>query len=93
MGGTHTWYKVLLPHNQTGYIASTLVENLEKPLRTERVQRISALLEKPDVSAPYITELQPGTNVPVMADTGTFLYVKTPDGATGWLAKTPLSVD
>lgn len=86
-GGAGNWYKVKLPNELTGYISSLLIENLEKPLRTERLQTSAALLEQPDTLSPYITTLEAGTSLPVLAENDAFLYVENPTGEQGWIPK------
>jgi SH3-like domain-containing protein len=86
-GGAGNWYKVKLPNDQTGYISSTLIENLEKPLRTKRLQASEVLLEQPDTLAPYITTLEAGASLPVLAENDAYLYVQTAQGEQGWIPK------
>lgn len=85
--GTKDWYKVMIPGRITGYILSSLVENMEKPLRSQRIREPALLRDQPDTTAPYITRIEAGTSLPVLAEAGLFLYVRTPDGFTGWVSK------
>ncbi|QHT72241.1 peptidoglycan DD-metalloendopeptidase family protein [Rhodocytophaga rosea] len=86
-GGAANWYKVKLPNEITGYVSSTLIENLEKPLRTQRLQAPGLLLEQPDSLAPFVTALEAGDALPVLAENDEFLFVQTLNGEQGWIPK------
>lgn len=85
LGGVRDWYKVSLPDNTIGYIEAKQIENAEKPIRTQKIASLTQILDQPAASAGFLATVEPGTQLPVLASFGSFLYVKTPDGIAGWL--------
>ncbi|MDB5240985.1 MAG: peptidase [Spirosoma sp.] len=93
VGGTATWLRVELPNGLTGYVASSAVEPVTRPIRTLLLPTPGKLLDAADTMAATITILPTGSSVDVLASTGSFLLVRQPDGQTGWLStgSSPLS--
>lgn len=85
LGGVKDWYKVSLPDNTIGYIQAKQIENAEKPIRTQKVASLTQILDQPAPTAGFLASAEPGTQLPVLASFGSYLYVKTPNGITGWL--------
>lgn len=82
------WYRVRLPDGLTGYVASRQIEPAERVVAVERSARPLPLLARPvDVHAPHdvIAEVAAGDSVGVLGRFGTFLLVRGPGGAAGWV--------
>ncbi|HSA56457.1 MAG TPA: peptidoglycan DD-metalloendopeptidase family protein [Gemmatimonadaceae bacterium] len=82
------WYRVRLPDGLTGYVSARLIESAERAVAVERPERRLPLLARPvDTHAPHdvIAEVSPGDAVRVLGRFGTFLLVRGPSGASGWV--------
>lgn len=83
-----SWYRVRLPDGLTGYVASRLIEPAERAVAVESLERSLPLLARPvDAHAPHdvLAEVTTGDSVRVLARFGTFLLVRAPGGAAGWV--------
>ena len=80
------WYRVRLPNGVDGFIAARLTEAVVRPLRNQFVENTSALFSSPSPVAPVMEDVEAGTEVAVLGSYEGFLFVKSPDGSTGWLA-------
>jgi murein DD-endopeptidase MepM/ murein hydrolase activator NlpD len=85
LGGVKDWYRVALPDNQVGYVQAKLVENADKPIRTHKIVAATHILDQPTLSAAFLTIAEAGSQLPVLASFGTYLYVRTKEGIFGWL--------
>lgn len=83
-GATADWYRVSLPDGSAGYVTVDATEPAT-PLRSEALGRPTAILDHPGELGAVIDELAPGAELPVLGAFGSFLYVQTPAGRTGWL--------
>lgn len=86
MGGIGTWYRVVLPDGNTGFLAGSLTEEVGDPLWLERVAQAQPLQMNPSPGAPAMDEIQDGAEIPVLGTFGEFLYVRAPSGRTGWIS-------
>jgi murein DD-endopeptidase MepM/ murein hydrolase activator NlpD/SH3-like domain-containing protein len=87
LGGVGTWYRVRLPDGSRGFVASRLTEDLENPIRLERLVESQSLQAQPRPDAPVMDELPEGVEVPVLGTFGDFLFVQSPSGRAGWMAQ------
>ncbi|WP_207435825.1 M23 family metallopeptidase [Sabulibacter ruber] len=86
LAGSSSWYRVMLPDGQQGYLAASLVETLEKPIRAVRLRQQAPLLDASTPEAATQKNLQPDSTVRVLAKQDTFLLVKDSNGTTGWIS-------
>ena len=87
LGGVGTWYRVRLPDGSTGFVAGRLTEDIQDPIRLERLARGQPLQAQPRSDAPVMDELPMGADVPVLGTFGDFLLVQSPSGRAGWMAQ------
>ncbi|WP_240337059.1 peptidoglycan DD-metalloendopeptidase family protein [Rufibacter psychrotolerans] len=85
LAGSATWYRVMLPDGQQGYLAASLVEPLDKPLQAVRLRRQAPLLDASSDGAAAQKNLQPDSTVRVLAKQETFWLVEDAQGSTGWI--------
>ena len=83
-GASARWYRVGLPDGVTGYVAGRFTEDAT-PMRSESIAGASPVRERPAARSPVIEHLNVGAEVPVLGTYGSYLYVRTPGGLTGWL--------
>lgn len=86
VAGTADWYRVELPNGQQGFMASSLLEPMDKPLQTLRLQETAHLLDASHAQAAAKRMLPADTSVQVLAKETEFWLVKVAGGETGWLA-------
>jgi len=79
------WYKVSLPDDTQGYISSSSLSSVSKPLKLLTLKMDSALLDKPQKDAARKLILKAGSVVEVLGLFGDFSYVSH-EQAAGWLA-------
>ncbi len=87
LGGVGTWYRVQLPDGSVGFVAGRLTEDMESPIRLERLAESQPLQAQPRAGAPVMDELPKGVDVPVLGTFGDFLFVQSPSGRAGWMAQ------
>ncbi|MFB9864136.1 peptidoglycan DD-metalloendopeptidase family protein [Rufibacter immobilis] len=85
LAGSATWYRVMLPDGQQGYIAASMVETLDKPLQAVKLRREAPLLDASTELAATQKNLPPDTTVRVLAKQEAFWLVKDTEGTTGWI--------
>ncbi|MGV3539164.1 MAG: peptidoglycan DD-metalloendopeptidase family protein [Rufibacter sp.] len=90
VAGSSSWYRVALPNGQQGYVASSLVEPLDKPLQTIRLRRKAFLLDASDAAAAAKLTLSTDTTVRVLAKLPDFWLVRGPNETVGWVEKAAL---
>ncbi len=83
--GTGAWYRVTLPDGTVGFVAESLTEPLDSPIRNEMVASAATLLTDPASTAVAVDSIAAGAEVPVLAESDEFLVVKGPSGRVGWL--------
>jgi hypothetical protein len=84
------WYRVRLPDGQTGYVTARLTEPASRAVRVAAFPIPAPILTRP-LAAPepsdVIAETLPGESVDVLGRFGTYLLVRAPGGAAGWMAE------
>lgn len=85
LGGTDNWYRVQLPNSVEAYVASSVVENLENPVRYENLASETDLLDEAHPMAPAKDTLSAGTRVAVLASFNDFRFIRNGEGETGWI--------
>ncbi len=85
LGGSGEYFRVLLPDGKNGYVAARLTEPADRPVSSQVVAATESLRVRPSMAAPVMTTLDVGTEVPVLGRFDGFLYVRGPDGLTGWM--------
>ncbi len=86
VGGTETWLRIETSDGLTGYIVSSAIEALKRPLRRLTLTTSGNLLDAADSRAAIIRTLRIGSAVDVLAVANSFQLVRDADGQTGWLA-------
>ncbi len=87
LAASGSWYRVRLPDGRDGFVAARLTEAVVQPLRSQFVERASALFSSPSHVAPVMEDVKAGTEFAVLGSYEGFLYVQSPNGSTGWLAE------
>lgn len=85
-GGSGDYFRVELPDGAVGYVAARLTEPASDPVSSQVVAAQEPLLTLPAQTAPAMARIDQGTEVPVLGRYEGFLYVRSPDGITGWVA-------
>jgi murein DD-endopeptidase MepM/ murein hydrolase activator NlpD len=85
-GGSGDWYRVVLPDGAAGFVAASLTEPLDGPVRRERVASGAPLLAGPGDGAAAIDSVAAGSEVGVLGVFREYLYVRGPSGRGGWVA-------
>ncbi|MBC3541454.1 peptidoglycan DD-metalloendopeptidase family protein [Rufibacter sediminis] len=85
LAGSGTWYRVMLPDGQQGYVASSMVETLDKPIQAVKLTREAPLLEASSSGAAPQKNLSADSTVRVLAKQDAYWLVKDPQGTTGWI--------
>jgi len=89
LAGTGSWYRVLLPNGQSGYIAARLTESMDEPLRTQRLAATQPIQARPTVGAPWVRDVESGTDVDVLGRFRGFLLVQASGERPGWMRALP----
>ncbi len=84
--GTGAWYRVVAPDGTVGFVAASLTEPAERPIRREVVASGARLLTEPAPTALAVDSIAAGADLPVLGTFGEFAFVQGPSGRTGWLA-------
>ncbi|WP_227006152.1 M23 family metallopeptidase [Rufibacter latericius] len=85
LAGSGSWYRVMLPDGQQGYVAASMVETLDKPIQAVRLQREAPLLEASSAQSAAQKSLSPDSTIRVLAKQEGYWLVKDPQGTTGWI--------
>lgn len=85
LGGSGEYFRVRLPDGVEGYVVARLTEAADVPFRSQVAAISRQILSAPDLNGSVIGELNLGAEVPVLGRFEDFLYVRTPQGHTGWL--------
>ncbi|MDH3272568.1 MAG: M23 family metallopeptidase [Gemmatimonadota bacterium] len=88
LGGSGEYFRVRLPDGGYGYVAARLTESADEPVTSQVVATAGSVRVRPADSAPVVAQLDRGTEVPVLGRFDGFLYVRAPDGHTGWMLDT-----
>lgn len=86
LAATGSWYRVSLPDGSGGFVAARFTEPVERPVRIALLDTGSLVREWPAPSAAAVDSVTSGDQVPVLGIFGSFAFVATPNGRTGWLA-------
>jgi murein DD-endopeptidase MepM/ murein hydrolase activator NlpD len=84
--GTGAWYRVLTPDGTAGFMAASLTEAADSPIRSTLVTDGAPLLSDPAATAVPVEIVAAGAEVPVLGSYEEFLLVRGPGGRMGWLA-------
>ncbi|NIR44238.1 MAG: peptidoglycan DD-metalloendopeptidase family protein [Gemmatimonadetes bacterium] len=84
--GSGAWYRVIAPDGTVGFVAASLTEPTDRPIRHEVLAGGARLLTDPVPLAVAVDSVSAGAEVPVLAAFGEFLLVQGPSGRVGWLA-------
>ena len=85
LGGSGAYFRVRLPDGANGYVAARLTEAADDPVASQVVATGEPVRIRPTEGAPVRVILETGTEVPVLGRFEGYLYVRSPDGRTGWL--------
>lgn len=84
---TSNWFKIRLPNGQLGFIKSSMINEIDKPLRNLTLKNNLPLLEKPNSLAAKKTSIPPGETVDILGSFENYYFVRTRENTTGWLTK------
>jgi murein DD-endopeptidase MepM/ murein hydrolase activator NlpD/SH3-like domain-containing protein len=87
LGGSGEYFRVRLPHGESGYVAARLTESAREPLASRVATTEDAIRARPQVDAPIVARLDAGTEVPVLGRYEGYLYVTAPGGRYGWVSE------
>lgn len=85
LAGSGEYFRVRLPDGGIGYVAARLTEPADEPLASQVAAGAETVYARPAAEAPVMGRLHQGAEVPVLGRFGGFLYVRSPEGRTGWL--------
>ncbi|WP_069659772.1 M23 family metallopeptidase [Arcticibacter eurypsychrophilus] len=88
LAASSSWYKVLLPDGQEGYLGINNTRSLTESMDNYRLSADHRLLDRPSDSTASKKLLLRGNTVPVYASFGAYLYVRDEDTA-GWIKIKP----
>jgi SH3-like domain-containing protein len=86
-GARGSWYRVSLPNGTRGYIAASLTEPAERPVRQERLSEAHLLRSRPQPAGLVLGAVEANRSVPVLARYEEHLLVEAPDGSAAWLGE------
>jgi hypothetical protein len=87
MAGVGGWYRVQLPDGRMGFVAGELIEEADRPLRTEVLAEGRPMRRLPSFAAAAIDSVAAGQPIEVLGRFGDFLYVQAATGRAGWLTQ------
>lgn len=90
LAATGTWYRVRLPGGPSGYLPAGLTERAAEAVDTRNLVEPAPLLSRPVWPAPgafVVSRLTRGDTVRVLGRAGSYLLVRTVEGAEGWVAQ------
>ena len=85
LAGSGDYFRVRLPDGGEGYVAARLTESADEPVASQVVAAAEDVRARPAPESPVMARLTEGTEVPVLGRFSGFLYVRSPEGRTGWL--------
>src|SRR5690606_34516188 len=85
LGGSGEFFRVRLPDGSLGYVAARLTEATDRPVAAEITESEATVLLRPTGDAPAVATLPVGGEVAIYGRYGGYLYVRGPEGHTGWL--------
>jgi SH3-like domain-containing protein len=88
LAGSGDFFRVRLPDGSQGYVAARLTEDASEPVTSQVVAVAETVRFRPTETAPAVGRLDEGTEVGVLGRYGGYLYVRAPEGSTGWVQDT-----
>lgn len=85
IGALNSAYHVQLLDGTKGYVRSTALQSLDKPIKVAKQERTEELFARPDSAATSIALIPEGTTVKVLARQDTYRFVESENGEQGWL--------
>ena len=85
LAGSGDYFRVRLPDGGEGYVAARLTESADEPVTSQVVAAAEDVRARPAPESPVMARLTEGTEVPVLGRFSGFLYVRSPEGRTGWM--------
>jgi peptidoglycan LD-endopeptidase LytH len=85
VGGAGSWFRVVTPDGQPGFVAARLTEAADRPIRSALLDEAAAIQAAPAPNAAVIAHLEPGAAVRVLAQFGGYLLVRPEGRPEGWL--------
>jgi murein DD-endopeptidase MepM/ murein hydrolase activator NlpD len=86
LGGSGAFYRVRLPDGIEGYVAARLTEPADRPVASQIVVASETVRTRPTQTSPGVATVAEGTEVSILGRFEGYLYVRSPDGPTGWVA-------
>ena len=84
LGGTANVFRVGTPDGAVGFAEGRLLEPAIEPIRLEEAGAARSIFVDATPRAPVREHIAPGERVPILGRYQDYLFVQTPDGATGW---------
>ena len=81
------WYRVRLGDGRVGYLAPSVTESTERPLRRAELSADAELLRHPQRGAARVARIPAGEEVIVLAESDNLELVRIPGGKIGWLGQ------
>lgn len=85
LSATASWYRVALPDGTQGYIASSITQQVAKPIKQKTLAKPEQLLTEAKPHAIVKESLTAGTEIAVLANYNNYSLVRNSRGDTGWL--------
>jgi murein DD-endopeptidase MepM/ murein hydrolase activator NlpD/SH3-like domain-containing protein len=86
LAGSGSWFRVMLPSGEQGYVAASLVETLDKPIQAVKLRQTAPLLDASSEAAAAQRSLPADTTVRVLAKQEAYWLVEDGKGSTGWIS-------
>jgi murein DD-endopeptidase MepM/ murein hydrolase activator NlpD/SH3-like domain-containing protein len=87
---TASWYKVMLPGGERGFVSSSIVVPLTTPVRKSRLKTAQAVFDEPNDLAARKTILAAGEPINIVAGYKDYYYVSNKN-IEGWIQKGALT--
>lgn len=85
---TGNYYSAALPDGSIGFVQSTSLNNVEKPLRKIKVNAAQQMVyDKPDTTAAVKSSLTAGQTVNVLGSFGNYQLINDENSQIGWIVK------
>ncbi|NEM98564.1 M23 family metallopeptidase [Pontibacter sp. BT327] len=85
LSATASWYRVALPDGTQGYIASSITQQVTKPIKQKTLAKPEQLLTEARPNAIAKESLTAGTVIAVLANYNNYSLVRNKKGDMGWL--------
>lgn len=87
LGGSGEFFRVRLPDGSQGYVAARLTEAVDQPVGAELAVGTRTVRIRPTGDAPVMATFAAGSEMPVLGRYGGYLYVRVPNGRSGWVGE------